>query len=53
VADVEVGLIKHPSGWLNDKRWLDTYDPPPGSTVTVFDVTRRRAQNDRLYEDIR
>jgi hypothetical protein len=53
VADVEAGLIKHPSGWLNDKRWLDTYDPPPGSTVTVFDVTRRRAQNDRLYEDIR
>jgi hypothetical protein len=56
VAEVEVGLIKHPSGWLNDKRWLDTYDPPSGGSATIFDadaLAKRRAQNARLYEEIR
>lgn len=55
VADVEAGLIKHPSGWLNGKRWLDTHDPPKGASATVIDgdfLTKRREQNLRLYEEI-
>lgn len=53
VADVEVGLIKHPSGWLNDKRWLDAPDPPEGGASSVIDLAdfdAKRAARTREIE---
>lgn len=32
--------IPHPASWLNDKRWLDSTDPPDGSTSTTFDLAK-------------